>query len=329
MKVFQPFAAAILIFASVISHAATLKVFTDRPKDRLEKAFTGFTTKTGIQLDVVVAPYADLLAKIRAGEQPDVLLLKDISFITAAARENLFTPMNAANLRTNISPAMRDSQGNWTALSYRIRTAAYDPAAINVASLTTYEALAGRGFAGQLCMRNSKEYMPTLAAWLIVRYGEAKAQAILEGWKSNLAAGFSEGDSASLKSIESGECTATIANQYYLGRLISADNRFPVKLAFLEQNEGGLHTNGLGGGIAKGSTQAANANIFLGYLMTAEGQAALIEAPAFDYPAVKSFSPESVVKDFGAFKASEITWTQVGAEIEKATAILERVGWAK
>jgi iron(III) transport system substrate-binding protein len=319
---------AALLFAGV-SHAAPLKLFTDRPKDRLDQALVGFTQTTGIAVEVTVAPYAELKAKIQGGESADVLLLKDLTSITDAAQAGLFIPMNQANRKANVDSSMRDSQGLWTALAYRIRTIAIDPAVVSKDLVKTYESLSGRKFSGQLCMRNAKEYTATFVAWLISRYGEAKAQAMVDGWKSNLAVGFTAGDTASFKSIESGACAAAIGNHYYLARLKAADSRFPVELVFADQDEGGLHTSGFGGGLLKATSQAANANSFLGYMLTSAGQKALTAGPGFEFPAVKNVLPEAVVASFGQFKISNIHWTEVGAQINKANAILERAEWEK
>ncbi len=310
-------------------HAATLRVFTDRPKDRLEKAFSGFTAVTGSEIELTVAPYPELLAKIQAGEPADVLLLKDLGSLTEAVEQNVFTPMDAANRAADVAPFMREAGGLWTALSYRVRTAAYDPSVGSQKALTGYRALAGPAFVGQLCLRNAKDYMSGLVAWLVARDGEAKTEALLKAWKNNLAANFTDSDTSSLKNIESGVCTATITNHYYLARLINADARFPVNLAFLEQNNGGVHTNGFGGGLVAGSKDLAGGNRLLAYLLSEPGQNAIVEAPSYEYPALRRAQPEQLVRNFGGFNASEIAWTAVGANYKTATEILERVGWAK
>ena len=317
-----------LLFAGA-AHAAPLKLFTDRPKDRLDQALTGFTAQTGIAVEITVAPYAELKAKIQGGEKADVLLVKDLTLIMNAVQSGLFTPMSEANRKADVDPSMRDAQGLWTALAYRIRTVAIDPAIVSKDLVRTYESLSGPNFSGQLCMRNLKDYMPTFVAWLISRYGEAKAQAMVEGWKANLAVGFTAGDTASFQAIENGTCLASIGNHYYLARLKAADARFPVELAFADQNEGGLHTNGFGGGVVNGTQQSDKANAFLNYMLSSAGQKALTAAPSFEYPAVKTVNPEAVVVSFGQFKISDVHWTDVGAQIDKANAILERAEWAK
>jgi len=322
---------ALLLSASFAwtASAASLTVLTDRPKERMDKVLAAFMQKTGIATELVSAPYSDLKTKIKNGEAADVMLLKDIEHLALAAREDLFQSLNAENRRANVAAHMRDSRGLWTALTYRIRTFVYDPSVIEARSLTTYEALGGRSFTGQLCIRNSKDYMPTMVAWMIVRFGEAKALAMLEGWKANLAIPFTTSDTDSLKKIESGACTAAISNHYYLARLKNADQRFPAEIAFADQLEGGLHSNGFGGGLVKGTRQASNANALMAFLLSPEGQRILVENPSFEYPAVKTLKPVELVENFGTFKSSVVSWSEVGNQVSKARELLDRVGWAK
>lgn len=318
----------VLLFLSASVHAAPLKIFTDRPKERMDKALDGFTKNSGVNTEVTVGSYDDLKAKLKAGEQADILILKDIIYLSDGVKAGLFSAMNA-NLPLKVDASMRDPQGLWTALAYRVRLIGFDPAMVDKLFLTTYEKLSEPGFKGQLCMRNAKEYMPTFVAWLISRYGEAKAKAIVEGWRANLAADFTTGDSASYKSVETGICSVTIGNHYYLARLKAADARFPVESAFPNQLEGGLHTNGYGIGIAKNSTAQVDANKLIEYLLSDEGQKALVADPSFEYPAVQALKPEQIVENFGSFKVSDINWNQVGSHLAKANEILERVGWIK
>ncbi len=319
----------ILVFGAQLASANTLRVLTDRPKDRVEKAMQGFTEMSGVQVEIVSRPYAELKELAKVPGESDLLLLKDLTFLADAADNQLFQAMNAPNMRLRVAPFMRDPGGLWTAITYRIRTIAFDPSVVPAQDLSTYESLARPEFKGRLCMRNAKEYMPAMTAWMITRYGEAKAEAILRGWSENLAEGFTDGDSVSLKKINEGSCAASVVNQYYLARLKNADKRFPVSLNFADQFEGGLHTNGFGGGIVKGTKNSANANILLGYLLSHEGQAALVAEPSFEYPANSDFKPVEIVENFGTFKASDLSWKSVAANLNKANALLDKVGWAK
>lgn len=319
----------IALMLSVTAYAAPLKIYTDRPQERMQKALDGFTKSTGIQTEVTVASYDELKAKLKAGEKADVLLFKDIIYLADGAKSGLFSAMSSQNQQADVDVSMRDPKGLWTALAYRVRVIAYDPANTEKSTLTSYERLSESKFAGQLCMRNSKEYMPTFTAWLMSRFGEAKAKSIVEGWKANLATDFTAGDSASYKGVESGVCSVAIAFHYYLARLKVADERFPVELAFPDQFEGGLHTNGYGVGVAKGTAREADANSFIAYLLSEVGQTSLVAEPSYEYPAVRSIKPEQVVQKFGTFKVSDINWNKIGENITKANDILDSAGWAK
>ena len=324
MKCLALFATLVFVAAA---QAAPLKIFTDRPQDRFQTALDGMTKATGQQVQVTAGTANELMAKIQAGEPADILLLKDSTTIGAAAALGLFAPMGTS--LESVEPSMRDPQNRWTALAYRIRTIFIDPAQVAADSVNTYEALSTNAFSGLLCMRNAKEYMPTLTAWLIVRYGEAKTQSMLEGFKANLATGFTGGDTASLDAIEAGQCVATLSNHYYFARKKAADERFPVEIKFVEQNEGGLHTNGFGGGLVKGSKNAKQVDQFFAYMLSPLGQTQLVEAPGYEYPSVTGLKPSSLVEQLGSFKVSDVHWNDVAAQITKANEILERVGWAK
>lgn len=316
------------LFFSLSSYSADLTLFTDRPADRYEKALAAFTQKSGLKVAVVTAPYGELKSKLAAGEKADLLVLKDMSTFTEAAREGLYQPMSGANRLANVDPAMKDENGLWIALAYRVRTVVYDPSAVNPADVDTYVALSNPVFKGAICMRNAKEYIPTLAAWLIARHGEQRAESILSGWKTNLANGFLNGDTDVLKAVESGQCVASVTNHYYFARLKAADERFGAEILFADQATDGAHTSGYAAGIPKTSASVDKANQLLSYLLSVEGQSLLIAEPSFEYPASRDAQPLPLVQAFGNFKGSQVHWNKIGVNSGKAKEVLERVQWS-
>lgn len=318
----------VLGFVSAMASASPLKVYTDRPKDRLEKVTQRFTASTGLAVEVVSAPYAELKQKLEQGEVGDLLLTKDALTLADAARVGLYQPMNK-NVFVRVPEFMRDPKGLWVALAYRVRSVIYDLAVVQTSEVDQYASLAQPEFKGRVCMRNAKEYMPALTAWMIVRFGEAETERILLGWRQNMAGDFTSGDSASIKEFESGRCAVTIGNHYYLARLKNKDSRLPVKIHFVDGTGLGVHTNGFGGGVLKASSQSAEAERLMEFLLSSEGQSLLVEDPSFEYPAAVGELPAPVVRSFGPFKPSEIPWSAYAENEAKARKLLDKVGWAK
>ena len=63
MKVLQFVMLFVLTALTGVASATSVKVFTDRPADRLAKAMTGFTAQTGVQVEVVVDSYSAVKAR--------------------------------------------------------------------------------------------------------------------------------------------------------------------------------------------------------------------------------------------------------------------------
>lgn len=327
MKLIQGLILGLILVASA-AQAAEVLVLSDRNQDYFAKVFEGFTAKTGHTVALVNKPWADLKRDLSFGAEADVLLVKDLSFIVDAKKDGVFQKLSDANLNAGVPAFMRDAEGEWTAVSYRVRTLVYDPLQLTPSEIPTYESISKPEFAGRLCARNSKEYMPTMVAWLIAQYGEVKAKEIVSGWRSNLAM-FTARDPETIDKVEDSTCAVGISNHYYYARAKAAEPRLSVEIAMTNADAGGIHTNGFGGGVLKTSSEVEAANALIAYILSPEGSALMIQAPSYEYPAVATNKAAELVEGFGAFTPSEVPWSDVYAQMAKAKEILEQVGWAK
>lgn len=309
---------------------AEIVVYTDRPTARLQPAGTRFEELTGEKVVFVEAAYPDLAKRLEleGAETPaDLLIAKDIVFLADATGKGFFQSMQLSPAVERVAPAMRESSGKWVALTYRARTLAYDPQRVNAAEIENYEDLAQDKWAGRLCLRTSKgSYNESLTSFLLAKNGTAGAKSILEGWIANLAAPVFPNDTSLLEAIAAGTCDVGIVNHYYLAQLHALNPNFPVKIKFLEQNKGGVHANGAGIGIVKGSKNAGLAQKFLELLLSDEFQLQ-ISAGHLDYPAVAELQPSSLIKDWGTFKADTTPWSEIGTFVPAARALMKEVGY--
>lgn len=326
MKLFQGF----LVVAAVVgafAHASNIKVYSDRGQSYYDGVIKAYTAKTGNTVQIVTGSLGELKTRFKNGETGDLLLLKDIRFLADASSSGYFQKMSDANINSGVPAYMRDPQGLWTAVTYRVRSFVYDPSVIDVSEIGSYESISKPAFKGQLCIRNSGEYMPTMVAWLVAQKGEAKAKEIVQGWRNNVV--FTAKDPESISMVEGGQCSVGIANHYYYLRAKTADERLSVEYAFTAQEDGGVHVNGFGGGVMKTASNIDGANDFLAFILGSEGSSIMIQEPSFEYPAVASNKASSKTEGLGSFKASEVPWSDIGAQISKGEEILESVGWEK
>lgn len=321
--------ASLFIMMFSFQAMADLVLYTDRPTTRMKAVADKFKTATGTNVQIVELPYKDLFAKLQsegAKSPADVILVKDLVYLTELARLGYFSPMTSQAIQQQVLPAMRDPQNLWTAITIRARTLVYD-ASIDVSSINTYEDLAKPEWAQTLCIRsgNGISYNEALVASWILTEGYDKAQATMAGILANRVQpliNFTDDDQIP-EAIGAGKCPMGIINSYYLGKVLSKPEtaNLPVKIKFLNQGKNGVHMNGMGAGLSKTTQQSALATKFIEFFLTDDIQFYLTGAQ-FDYPAKINLVPKTVVKDFGAFKADTTLWSDIGTQVEKAKKLL-------
>lgn len=321
---------AVLAVVFALPAWADLTVYTDRATDRFANAAKTFEAQTGQKIVFVEAAYKDLLGKLEVeGKQTpaDLIITKDLIYLNELTNKKLLQPMTKSSAVNTVAESMRDSNLNWVALSYRARTVAFDPSRVSPTELTTYEDLASPKWKGRLCLRTSKAaYNEALTSHLIDVHGAEKTKAIMAGWVANLAVSVMAGDTQILEAIANGICDVGIVNHYYLALTINKDPNFPVRVAFLDQQGQGVHTNGTGVAIVGASLKQDLAQKFVDILLSDSVQLE-VSAAHFDYPAATHLTPTTLIKDWGKFKPATGKWSDLNKWLVEARKIMDEAGY--
>lgn len=318
------------VLVSGISAQADIVVYTDRAAKVFANAASEFEKQTGESVVFVEKPYKDLLRTLEAeGDQTmaDLIITKDLVYLTELVDKKMLKSFVDTPALKRVSPFMRDSQNRWVALTFRVRTAAYDPGRVAVSELTTYEDLASPKWQGRLCLRTSQAaYTEALVAGLIHKHDEVVAREIVKGWVANLAAPTMGSDTEILEAIAMGVCDVGIVNHYYLAGIVAKNPQFPVKIAYLNQDDGGVFTNGVGVGLIAASKKAKLAQTFAETLLQDNIQLEL-SSSHFDFPAVSGLTPSTLIKDWGPFKMNLTPWDELGEWVPVARQLFKDVGY--
>lgn len=317
---------------------ANFTIYSDRAPGRLATAVTAFEAKTGQKVTFVEGSYKDLLKKLEAegaATPADLIITKDLVYLNELTDKKMLQPMVKTAAINTVASSMQDPALNWVAITYRVRSMAYR-AGLQASQLPkSYKDLADPKWRGKLCLRSSShDYNLALAAHLIDVHGATVAKTIFTGWVANLShmkgkpdqPAIYAGDTAVLEAIGNGNCEFGIANHYYLAQLVFKDKSFPVQMAFLDQDEKGVHTNGTGVGIVAASKQQALAQQFIDILLTDAVQLK-VAADIFDYPAATHLTPDTLIKDWGKFKSANSNWSDLGKLFDDARKVMDEAGY--
>ena len=303
-----------------------VRVYSGRHYD-LETAFGQFADETGISVEFLYGSDAELRERIKAeGEDTlaDVYMTVDAGNLALAADEGIFQPLESATLDTAVPEELRDPDGLWYGLSMRARTIVYDSDDVDRSELSTYEALAGPGWKGRLCLRRSTNvYTQSLVASLIANHGPDRALEIVRGWADN--ARILNNDVAILENIAADACDAGITNHYYLARELQDDTEFPVELFWANQDTQGVHVNVSGAGVTAEADDPELAAQLVEWLAT-DGQEAFV-AGNHEYPVKPDVAPDAVVVGFGDFRTDPLTAAEFGGLNAEAVELMAEAGY--
>ena len=311
-----------------------VNVYSARHYDTDMVMYERFTEETGIKVNLIEGSSDALIERIKSEGQfspADMLITVDAGRLWRAEKEGIFQPVDSAVLSQRIPAHLRHPEGEWFGLSKRARVIAHKKDMALPAGFGTYEALADEAFRGQVCMRSSGNiYNLSLMASLIDAHGAPAAEAWAKGVVANFARTPQSNDTGQLKAVASGECTITIANTYYLGRLMAStkpeDKALMAKLeiVFPNQDGRGTHVNISGAGVTKYAPNRENAIRFLEYLTSDFAQRLFAEGNN-EYPI--SGPTTGPVAALGEFKRDDLNVSVLGENQTEAVKVYDRAGW--
>ena len=311
-----------------------VNVYSARHYDTDMAMYERFTEETGIKVNLIEGSSDALIERIKSEGQfspADMLITVDAGRLWRAEKEGIFQPVDSAVLSQRIPAHLRHPEGEWFGLSKRARVIAHKKDMALPAGFGTYEALADEAFRGQVCMRSSGNiYNLSLMASLIDAHVAPAAEAWAKGVVANFARTPQSNDTGQLKAVASGECTITIANTYYLGRLMASTKpedkalMANLEIVFPNQDGRGTHVNISGAGVTKYAPNRENAIRFLEYLTSDFAQRLFAEGNN-EYPI--SGPTTGPVAALGEFKRDDLNVSVLGENQTEAVKVYDRAGW--
>jgi iron(III) transport system substrate-binding protein len=318
-------------FANAQNRAQVVNVYSGRHYNTDKALYAEFTRRTGIKVNLLEGKDDELIQRLKsegANSKADLLVLVDAARLYRAQEDNLFRPIRSAELNKEVPANLRDPGGRWYALTRRARPVMVNPALVNPALIRTYADLARPELKGKLCLRNrASVYSQSLAADELIRRGTQATSQWLRGVVANNGQPFYSSDTTMVRAVGQGQCGATIANQYYLARLLSdgtaADRTTASKVRVVWPNP--THVNVTAGGVTRSSRNPDAARRLLEFLASpssGEGYAAANN----EYP-LRGWGNNPTLKRFGTFTTSPVSMEQLGRRNRQAVQLMTQAGW--
>ncbi len=330
-----------LLLTTAAQAADVVNVYSARKEALIKPLLDEFSANTGIKVNLITGKADALLKRLQvegSASPADVFITVDAGRLHRAKTAGVLKPISLPALEQRIPASLRDADGYWYGLTLRARPIIYAKQRVDIKRLSSYEALADSVWDGRLCLRSSQSvYNQSLVAASIDAIGKEATQDWLDGMVENLAKPPSGGDTDQLKAVAAGVCDVTIANTYYLGRLIKsdkpADQKVASKLAVFWPNQSdtdnlgrGARFNVSGAGFTKYGKHPQQAQQLLAYLASDAAQRWYADINN-EYPVVPGVAVSATLESFGAYKMDPIALQILGEKNRQAVQLMDRAGW--
>jgi iron(III) transport system substrate-binding protein len=325
---------AVLIGLTVAAPALAdeaVNIYSFRQPFLIQPILDDFTKQTGIETNVVFAKKGLIERVKREGKhsRADLVLTSNFSDLVQLDELNLTQTIKSETVDQNVPAKFRDNEGQWIALTKRVRNVYSSKERMGTQAHLSYEELALPKYKGKLCTRSGKHpYNLGLVASMIAHHGEAETKQWLEGVKANLARKPQGNDRAQVKAVKEGLCDLALGNSYYFGKMIQdpAQKSWAdaVNINFPNQDDRGSHINVSGVVMTKYAKNPENALKLIEFMTDNKAQS-MYASVNMEYPVKPGVELSSLVASWGSFKEDSLPLNEISKYRPLALKLIDEV----
>ncbi|WP_394192627.1 Fe(3+) ABC transporter substrate-binding protein [Pseudoalteromonas atlantica] len=325
---------AVLIGLTVSAPALAddaVNIYSFRQPFLIQPILDDFTKQTGIETNVVFAKKGLIERVKREGKhsRADLVLTSNFSDLVQLDELNLTQAINSETVNENVPAKFRDNEGQWIALTKRVRNVYSSKDRMGPLADLNYEDLALPKYKGKLCTRSGKHpYNLGLVASMIAHHGEAQTKQWLEGVKANLARKPQGNDRAQVKAVKEGLCDLALGNSYYFGKMIQdpAQKTWAdaVNINFPNQGDRGSHINVSGVVMTKYAKNPENALKLIEFMTDNKAQN-MYASVNMEYPVKPGVELSSLVASWGNFTEDSLPLDEISKYRPLALKLIDEV----
>lgn len=291
------------------SDSATLTVYSAQHQELTDAWAKAFQDKTGVKVQVRSGKDSSMGAQIvqEGSRSPaDVFLTENSPAMTTVQDADLLAPVDPATI-AQVEPTAVPSTRTWVGIAARSTVLIYNPEQISAAQLpTSLMDLAEPRFAGKWgAAAGGADFQAIVSAILELKGEEATAS-----WLAGLKSGAKvyPNNTATMKAVNSGQVPMGVIYHYYWYRdqALEKASSGNTKLHYFKNQDPGAFVSLSGGAVLSSSKHAADAQRFLAFVTSPEGQAMLSSTQTMEYAVGKDVASDPALPPLDSLEAPSI-----------------------
>ncbi|WP_435202850.1 iron ABC transporter substrate-binding protein [Janibacter sp. GS2] len=296
--------------------------------DNLTTAWAkGFEEKTGIETQVrhgKDASMGHMIVEEGAESPADVFLTENSPAMTLVENDDLLAQVDEKTLAL-VPEERRPSSGAWTSIAARSTVLVYNPDLVSEDELpTSLMDLAEPEFKGKWGAGATGADFQAIVAGMLSDKGEEETADWLDGLQENSES--YKHNVATMKAVNAGEVPMGVIYHYYWYRdqAETGESTANTKLHYFKNEDPGAFVSLSAGGVLKNADQPEEAQQFIAYLLSDEGQQLLQDSGSMEYAVAKGATSDPALPPLESLEAPAVD--PFSLESEKVTQLMTDAG---
>jgi iron(III) transport system substrate-binding protein len=310
--------------------AGSITLYSGQHEQTTQSLVNAFEQKTGIHVNVRYNDedsFADEIIAEKSHPVADVFYTENSPVLEYLQNQGLLAPVNASTLASTASK-YNSPQGDWAGVSARVSVLIYNPSLISESQLpTSVLQLANPKYKGKLAFAAGETDFQPIVTSVARTYGDAQAASWLEGIKANAGSHTYPDNETIADEVNRGAVAFGVVNQYYWYRMkaeLGASN-VHSKITYFAPHDAGYVLDVSGAGILKSSKNQADAQKFLAFLVSSQGQQIIAHSISFEYPLDEGVLATAAETPFADLQPNSISIADLG-DGSTAISLLRQAG---
>jgi iron(III) transport system substrate-binding protein len=296
---------------------AALTLYSGQHVQTTQSLVSAFEKKTGITVNVRFDDEDVLADQIvsEGGHSPaDVFFTENSPPLQYLASKHLLAPVRASTLAQTPSK-YNAPNGTWAGVSARVSVMVYNTSLLKANQLpTSAMQLAQPQWKGKIAIAGGETDFQPIVTSVARAHGKSAALKWLEALKANAGSHQYPDNETIADEVNRGQVALGIVNQYYWYREraeIGASNMHSA-IAYFAPHDVGYVVDVSGAGILRSSSHQAEAQRFVAFLTSAQGQQIIAHSDSFEYPIASGVTTAQPETPFGQLQPNSITIAELG-----------------
>jgi len=298
-----------------------LVVYSGQHVQTTEALVAAFERATGINVslrsddeDVL----ADQIVTEGSRSPADVFYTENSPPLQYLASKGMLAPVEPSTL-ANTPSRFNSPDGEWVGVSARVSVMVYNTNLLKPDQLpTSAMQLADAEWSGRIAIAGGETDFQPIVTSIAHTHGDDAALRWLEGVKANAASHTYPDNETVTDKVNRGQVALGLINQYYWYRehaQVGAGGTHSA-IAFFAPRDVGYVMNVSGAGILKTSPHRAEAQRFLAFLTSVQGQEIVAHSDSFEYPVASGVTTAQPLTPFDQLEPNGITIAELGTGAE-------------